>query len=371
MPERRARRAGRTASPSRCGRGRPGSRTRAGCRGSARRRSSSLGELLVGRVPLAPRARVQPLRERLGEPVGERLDHDRAVVVVLAPRSAAASSSAPWIATANAPTWSPAGRDVVGEAAVRPAVVVVACWRRKQKRVPSSDDVVALGVRGPEAVHAARVQRAVAHELVEHAPARRRRARARPGCSRIAGNLPFRSQAWKKNCQSMYAARARRASGSTRARAGERRHGQVVERDPRRGSRAPPRAGAAAALLLGVLLAQALLQLAVLGVERAAAAPGRAAPETTSTTRLASSTCTVSCEYAGAIRTAVCCRDVVAPPISSGRSSPRRSISSATSTIWSSDGVIRPERPTTSAPSATAVSRIRSAGTITPRSITS
>src|SRR5579872_6971961 len=40
-------------------------------------------ERLVRRVPLAPCLRVQPLRERLGEPVGERLDDDRAVVVVL------------------------------------------------------------------------------------------------------------------------------------------------------------------------------------------------------------------------------------------------------------------------------------------------
>ena len=40
-----------------------------------------------------------------------------------------------------------------------------------------------------------------------------------------------------------------------------------------------------------------------------------------------------------------------------------------TSTIWSSDGVISPDSPTTSASSSTAVSRIRSAGTITPRSI--
>ena len=36
-----------------------------------------LGEVLVGRVPLAPCALVQPLGERLGEPVGERLDDDR------------------------------------------------------------------------------------------------------------------------------------------------------------------------------------------------------------------------------------------------------------------------------------------------------
>ena len=44
---------------------------------------SSSGELLVGRVPLAARALVQPLGERLGEAVGERLDDDRRVVVVL------------------------------------------------------------------------------------------------------------------------------------------------------------------------------------------------------------------------------------------------------------------------------------------------
>ena len=79
----------------------------------------------------------------------------------------------------------------------------------------------------------------------------------------------------------------------------------------------------------------------------------------------------VGCEYAGAIRTAVCCFEVVAPPISSGRSRPRRSISSATWTISSSDGVISPDRPTTSAPSCAAASRIFSAGTITPRSTTS
>ena len=49
---------------------------------------------------------------------------------------------------------------------------------------------------------------------------------------------------------------------------------------------------------------------------------------------------------AGAIRTAVCCRDVVAPPISSGRSSSRRCISFATWTISSSEGVMSPEQPT-------------------------
>ena len=44
-----------------------------------------VGEVLVGLVaPLAPHAGVEHLGERLGQPVGERLDHDRRVVVVVA-----------------------------------------------------------------------------------------------------------------------------------------------------------------------------------------------------------------------------------------------------------------------------------------------
>jgi hypothetical protein len=52
-------------------------------------------------------------------------------------------------------------------------------------------------------------------------------------------------------------------------------------------------------------------------------------------------------------------------------SNPCRSISDAMLTISSSDGVIRPDSPMMSAPSALAVSRIFCAGTITPRSTTS
>ena len=50
---------------------------------------------------------------------------------------------------------------------------------------------------------------------------------------------------------------------------------------------------------------------------------------------------------------------------------PSRSISLATRTISSSDGVIRPDRPMMSTSRSLAVSRIVWAGTITPRSITS
>ena len=69
--------------------------------------------------------------------------------------------------------------------------------------------------------------------------------------------------------------------------------------------------------------------------------------------------------------TAVWAREVVAPPMSSGISRPRRCISVAKPTISSRDGVISPESPMTSALCSAAASRIFCAGTITPRSMTS
>ncbi len=91
----------------------------------------------------------------------------------------------------------------------------------------------------------------------------------------------------------------------------------------------------------------------------------------TATAREASATWTTGDEYAGSILTAVWTRDVVAPPMSSGVSIPSRSMSDATWTISSSEGVMRPDRPIMSAPTSRAVSRMRAAGTMTPRSITS
>ncbi len=75
--------------------------------------------------------------------------------------------------------------------------------------------------------------------------------------------------------------------------------------------------------------------------------------------------------YCGSILTAVCVRDVVAPPMRSGSSKPSRSISPATWRISSSDGVISPDSPMRSASTSRAVSRMRWTGTITPRSTTS
>ena len=73
----------------------------------------------------------------------------------------------------------------------------------------------------------------------------------------------------------------------------------------------------------------------------------------------------------GAIFTAVCRSEVVAPPMMTGRRSARRSSSSQTWAISSSDGVIRPLRQMQSAPHATASSTIRCDSTITPRSFIS
>ena len=69
----------------------------------------------------------------------------------------------------------------------------------------------------------------------------------------------------------------------------------------------------------------------------------------TGTARLASSTWTTGSLYCGAIFTAVCARLVVAPPMSRGNLNPWRSISRATCTISSRDGVIRPLTPIRSA----------------------
>ena len=93
--------------------------------------------------------------------------------------------------------------------------------------------------------------------------------------------------------------------------------------------------------------------------------------EATGTEREASFTQTTGPWYFPSTLTAVCARDVVAPPTSSGMSKPWRSISEAKLTISSRDGVISPDSPIRSASTSRAVSRIFCAGTITPRSMTS
>ena len=115
-------------------------------------------------------------------------------------------------------------------------------------------------------------------------------------------------------------------------------------------------------LLARMLLAAALVVLVHLRDERVALRLGVTSDWQTPTERDASFTYTTGDLYCGAIFTEVCAGDVVAPPISSGTWKSCRSISRATCTISSSDGVIRPDSPMKSAFSRCAVSRMRSHG---------
>ena len=116
------------------------------------------------------------------------------------------------------------------------------------------------------------------------------------------------------------------------------------------GSRARRRTSAAAARARALCCSRScVLQLAVLLRRTPARRSSLSRLDTTSTTREASSTCTVGLPYSGAIFTAVCCWLVVAPPMRSGSRDAARSISLATNTISSSDGVMRPLRPMRSA----------------------
>ena len=123
------------------------------------------------------------------------------------------------------------------------------------------------------------------------------------------------------------------------------------------------------ALLLRVLNTQALLLLPVVGIENAAAnrveQVGDDADDAGGVEDVHRLAAVRGCDpdgrvLAGGRRTA-----------DQQRQLGRACISFATCTISSSDGVIEPERLTASAPASTAVSRIVSPGTITPRSMTS
>src|SRR5579862_264049 len=100
-------------------------------------------ELLVRRVPLAAHARMQPFGERLSKTVCERLDDDRAVVVVLA--------GVPCRELVRAVDRDGEGarvvalaRDVVGQAAVRPPVAVHCLLPQEAEASAVDDDIVAV-----------------------------------------------------------------------------------------------------------------------------------------------------------------------------------------------------------------------------------
>ena len=161
-------------------------------------RSSLLSCLGRAVAEVAPRLRVQILGKRLGQPIGERLDDDRGVVVVL--RLEAADEIVDAV-----PRGDREGADVIDDrrcstGATKSASerfglssAMTSCWRSIGKRaisgtgtsgrVPSrwwlvQDDVVAVAVRRPEAVDAARAEELAADDAVEQRLRRARRGRA-------------------------------------------------------------------------------------------------------------------------------------------------------------------------------------------------
>ena len=168
-------------------------------------------------APVAARPLVQVLGERLGEPVGERLDHDRAVVVVLGLEARGELVGAVDRDRERAEVVA-GRRDVVGEASgsgasrrSRPAGAGTGSASR-----PSSDDVVALGARRPEAVDAARPEQLVARRSRRAAPARRRRARAPRAARGSPGTCPSAPTRGRRTA-SRCTARSSRASARRRA----------------------------------------------------------------------------------------------------------------------------------------------------------
>src|SRR3954470_23959184 len=90
------------------------------------------------------------------------------------------------------------------------------------------------------------------------------------GLSRIAGNLPFRSHAWKKNCQSMNGTSSA-SGGSTSRLPSNGGAGSAIGETSARFARAASSGSSGLCGFFTVLNAEPLLQLAVLDVEGRAA----------------------------------------------------------------------------------------------------
>ena len=113
---------------------------------------------------------MEPLGERLGEPVGHGAHHDRAVVVVvgLEPRRELAGAVDADRERTDVILEPALDRgDVVRERRVGTRVAVRALLAQLREALAVEDDVVAVGVCGPEAVDAARAEQAVLDDLVE------------------------------------------------------------------------------------------------------------------------------------------------------------------------------------------------------------
>ena len=236
----------------------------------------------------------------------------------------------------------------------------------------------ALG--GPEAVDAARASAAARRRSGRAALARCRTARAprrrTSGARGSPGTCPSAPRRVKKNVQSMYGTSSRE------------RH--VVEHARARGTRAAATSSArqSSCRRLRARLGERQQRLARCRVRAARAARSCSSrfvgveAGALRRDRAGSTRRRPRARRRARARSRRCTRARSSPRCAAGSSSrrrsaaaasmPRRSISRATCTISSSDGVIRPDRPMMSACSLDRrSSRILSPGTITPRSMTS
>ena len=131
------------------------------------------GELLVGRVPLAADLLVEVLRERLREAVGERLRHDRPVVVVLGlvglgqlvgAEAGGDGEGADVILDVGLQR-----RDEVRDRLVRLSLAAIGLLPEAVEDPASvEDEVVAVGMGGEVPVDAARLEQVLRHDPIEH-----------------------------------------------------------------------------------------------------------------------------------------------------------------------------------------------------------
>jgi hypothetical protein len=132
------------------------------------------GRIGVGLEPVAARLEVDVLGERLGQPVGERLDHDRVVVVVLGGvlggellcPDAGGDRERPEVVSFR-------GHEI-DERPVRAGVAVVGLLAeeaeaRARSVVTIDNDIVAVGRRRPEAEDTARDEQTLVDDPVEQA----------------------------------------------------------------------------------------------------------------------------------------------------------------------------------------------------------
>ncbi|MPL88384.1 hypothetical protein SDC9_34404 [bioreactor metagenome] len=138
------------------------------------------GIALVGRIgpELAPHPRVQQLGQRLGDAVGQRLDHDRAVIVIraLVARGDFLLLGARRHHEAADMVGHARRADEIGKRHVRPALALAGLLaqrvqggkRRLAVLAGEQPDVVALGIRRPEAHHRLGVEPLLGDDAVKH-----------------------------------------------------------------------------------------------------------------------------------------------------------------------------------------------------------